>query len=137
MIIKPYDLYKLDETNLSELREEINEGIDIYNDWIIKIMNENSIEGMENILQEMETTEYLELYESKFWEKLKQWGTSKLRLLQRKYQSLINNDTFKKVKEFLDSGGEFPKTKKEQETLASEDPELANALDIINKKENN
>jgi hypothetical protein len=124
MNIKPYDLFLLEKKFLKEIKNTLNESIDTYQPLINSIIKENTIEGLKTILEKLDGYDNEEIYEFKFLDKLKSWGKRKLDLLQKKYKTLIDDETFAKVKEFIGSGN-VPKTKREKEDLIEEDPGIS------------
>lgn len=131
-ILKSFEQFKLDN-DIQEDFSKLNETVDFNQELVTKLITEKTVEGLESLLKEIELLD--PVLEARFLDKLKKWGKRKIDLLQKKYKSLIDGETFSKVQSFIDGGGKIPKSKKDIAKFASEDPELANALDIITKGE--
>lgn len=128
--VKSVDLFLFEQKSLKD--NFLNEDLTTVQPWINKIMNENSIKGLSLLLSEMDNS-YLN--EGRLWDKVKNWGEQKLNWLKRKYQEVLDSETFKKVKAFWDNGEELPTDKKELEKFKKENPKLYTALETIENEE--
>lgn len=127
MNIKPYELFILEKRLLKEANKQLvlNENANIYQEWINKIISEDSTNGMENLLEEMEALNELSPFK---W--IKDFAGKKLKLLKDKFSKLINPEMFKNVMDFI-TGGDMPKNRSQMKKLQKNDSNFGKALATV------